>query len=133
APLLFAAKRLPSARSFIGFRDEASSFGEEELRARGEVSRVVGGFVTDSVAPALETERPSAVLACGPARMLAALQKICAAKGIAAFASIEERMGCGVGACLSCNCRIRKPGEKTAYMRVCKDGPVFDLSEVVFQ
>ncbi|MDR1510253.1 MAG: dihydroorotate dehydrogenase electron transfer subunit [Synergistaceae bacterium] len=133
APLLFAAQRLPGARSFIGFADEASSFGVEELRARGKVSLSTGGLVTDLVARALETERPSAIFACGPAPMLEAMQKICGAQGIASFASLEERMGCGVGACLVCSCPAGKRGEKTGYRRVCRDGPVFDLSEVIFR
>jgi dihydroorotate dehydrogenase electron transfer subunit len=133
APLMFAAKRLPVTKSFIGFRDAASSFGEGELRAICEVSRVVGGFVTDSVARSLETGRPDAIFACGPAPMLSALQKICAAASVTAFASLEAAMGCGVGACLVCSHAIKKQGEKARYRRVCKDGPVFDLSEVVFQ
>jgi dihydroorotate dehydrogenase electron transfer subunit len=133
APLLFAARRLPAVKSFVGFRDEVSAFGEDELRARGEVSRVIGGLVTDSVARSLETDRPRAIFACGPPQMLSALQKICGAAGVTAFASLEERMGCGVGACLVCNCAVKKQGEKPGYRRVCKDGPVFGLSEVIFR
>ena len=53
APLMFAAKHMPVTKSFIGFRDAASSLGEDELQTSCEVSRVIGGFVTDSVARAL--------------------------------------------------------------------------------
>jgi dihydroorotate dehydrogenase electron transfer subunit len=133
APLLFAAKRLPIAKSFVGFRDTASSFGEEELRKSGEVLSVIGGLVTDSVVRALETERPDAIFACGPKPMLASLQKICESANVTAFVSLEAMMGCGVGACLVCNHAVKKRGEIAAYRRVCRDGPVFDLSEVIFQ
>jgi dihydroorotate dehydrogenase electron transfer subunit len=132
APLLFAAERLPEARLFIGFRNEDSSFGREELASRDNVSFVTGGLVTNAVARALEAERPGVIFACGPPPMLAALKKICETREMAAFASLEERMGCGIGACLCCNCRIKKRGEESRYVRVCRDGPVFDLSEVVF-
>jgi dihydroorotate dehydrogenase electron transfer subunit len=133
APLMFAAGRLPVTKSFIGFRDAASSFGEDELRESCEALRVIGGFVTDSVARALTEERPDAIFACGPAPMLSVLQKICGAADVTAFASLEAMMGCGVGACLVCSHAIKKRGEKARYRRVCRDGPVFDLSEVVFQ
>jgi dihydroorotate dehydrogenase electron transfer subunit len=133
APLMFAAKRLPGVKSFVGFRDAASSFGVDELGESGEVSQVTGGFVTDHVARALENERPDAIFACGPPPMLAALRKICAAAETAAFASLEARMGCGVGACLVCACRVRKRDGSPGSARVCRDGPVFSLPEVIFQ
>ena len=43
--------------------------------------------------------------------------------------SLEQHMGCGIGACLTCACKIRRRGE-TEFLRVCKDGPVFDAEEV---
>ena len=58
--------------------------------------------------------------------MLRALQAAMAGKGIPVYVSLEERMGCGIGACLVCVC------DKTdgAHARVCKDGPVFEIGEV---
>ncbi|MPN63150.1 Dihydroorotate dehydrogenase B (NAD(+)), electron transfer subunit [bioreactor metagenome] len=47
------------------------------------------------------------------------------------YFSLEERMGCGVGACLTCACKISSQ-EGSNYMRVCRDGPVFRSDEVVF-
>jgi dihydroorotate dehydrogenase electron transfer subunit len=140
APLIFAAERLAetepqiSLASFLGFRDEASSFGAGELKNFGSVAVNAGGFVTDEAKKKLETERPEMIFACGPEPMLAALQKIAAAANVRAFVSLEERMGCGVGACLVCNCRVKtdSPGG-VKYRRVCKDGPVFDISEAVFR
>jgi dihydroorotate dehydrogenase electron transfer subunit len=45
--------------------------------------------------------------------------------------SIEERMACGVGACLGCAVAIRGPEGKREYVRVCKEGPIFDLREIL--
>jgi len=71
-----------------------------------------------------------AVFSCGPNPMLAALQQALPA-GCAAFASLEEYMACGVGACLGCVARIEINGA-VQHLTVCKEGPVFDLRQVVF-
>lgn len=141
APLLHVAVRLaregaPRAglRAFAGFRDTAHAYTVEELRACAETTLAVGGFVTDSFLEALRDVTPDLVLACGPTPLLKALQAVCGERGIPAYASLEERMGCGLGACLVCNCGLRDPDDpgRIAYRRVCRDGPVFPLSEVVF-
>ena len=74
----------------------------------------------------------TAVLACGPKPMLRALQAFCAARKLPLQVSLEERMGCGYGACVGCVCKLRRNGA-IVQKRVCKDGPVFDGSEVVFE
>lgn len=72
--------------------------------------------------------RPEAGLyACGPMAMLKEVAKICRYYRLQAQASLEERMGCGLGACLGC---VVKTG--AGYKRVCKDGPVFNLEEVLW-
>lgn len=65
-----------------------------------------------------------AVYACGPAPMLRALKTL--DKDIPVYVSLEERMGCGYGGCLTCVCATADNG----YKRVCVDGPVFDTREV---
>lgn len=67
------------------------------------------------------------VYTCGCMPMLKEISKICTRYKLRAQASLEERMGCGVGACLGCVVNTT-----SGYKRVCKDGPVFDLNEVVF-
>ena len=71
--------------------------------------------------------RPDVVLACGPTPMLRALKTAVKGRDIPVYVSLEERMGCGIGACLVCVC------DKTdgAHARVCKDGPVFEIGDVV--
>lgn len=70
------------------------------------------------------------VYACGPNPMLAALKRMLP-PGVPAFASLEEYMACGTGACLGCVAPIEEDGE-VKYQTVCKQGPVFDLRRVRF-
>lgn len=86
-------------------------------------------FVTCLLGDKLESSGYDAIYACGPAPMLKALKATLAGSSIPCFVSLEERMGCGVGACLVCNCKTLEGGE-WRYRRVCKDGPVFDIAEV---
>lgn len=68
------------------------------------------------------------VCACGPKPMLAAVARIAAETGIRARVSLEEFMGCGLGACLGCVIKT-----KAGYKRICHDGPVFDAQEMVWE
>jgi len=132
APLYLLAKELAAAgkavSAVIGFRTAAEVFAAEELAALGvavavvtqDGTRGVKGFVTDAL-PA--PEACGFVYACGPAPMLRALSGLI---GAGEF-SLEERMGCGFGACMGCTCRT-KSGPK----RVCKDGPVFAKEELIW-
>ncbi len=139
APLLYLAELLAKRRersrglaSFVGFRDESLAFGVNELERYGAIELTIGGFVTDPLLKALERDRPSVIYACGPTALLRRLQEICRERGLRAFASLEEHMGCGIGACLVCSCKLRTQSDYE-YKRVCYDGPVFDLSEVLFE
>ncbi len=87
------------------------------------------GFVTAKLEEALEKNDTDIIYACGPAVMLSKVAKMASEKGIYCEVSMEERMGCGVGACLVCACKTVKNGQE--YMsHVCKDGPVFKAEEV---
>ncbi len=122
-------------RSYLGYRDkehavlldEFACFGNlfvgTDDGSLGKKDNAVNMFLAD-----YEDFRPDAVLSCGPLPMFRALQKAVEERGIdiPVFISMEERMGCGIGACLVCTCKT-KNGRK----RVCKDGPVFPIDEVV--
>jgi dihydroorotate dehydrogenase electron transfer subunit len=69
--------------------------------------------------------------ACGPAAMLRALAEAIRGKNFIAHASLEARMGCGFGACWGCVVKTKHP--KRPYQRVCKDGPVFRLEDIVWE
>jgi dihydroorotate dehydrogenase electron transfer subunit len=71
------------------------------------------------------------VYACGPMAMLEALARLVKPKGFICQASLEARMGCGFGACWGCVVKTNDP--KTPYQRVCKEGPVFSLEDIVWE
>ena len=85
------------------------------------------GFVDALVRQELEQDKNyDAVLACGPKPMLRNVARVAQEFGLPCQVSMEERMGCGVGACLVCACDMADGSRK----HVCKDGPVFDSREV---
>ena len=85
------------------------------------------GFVDALVRQELEQDKAyDYVLACGPKPMLRNVAKVAEEFGIPCLVSMEERMGCGIGACLVCACDMADGSRK----HVCKDGPVFDSKEV---
>ena len=115
---------------FFGFRD-APYFMEEyrEIANLVKVSTDTGavgfhGFVTQLYDPA----DYDVVLVCGPTVMMKNAARLCAEKGTPCFVSMEKKMACGIGACLGCTCET-KSGEGKS---VCKNGPVFDATEVFF-
>lgn len=101
----------------------------EIKRRRRRGLKFLTGFTTkDTARLTIGDYRPEAGLyACGPTAMLKEVAKICRYYRIQAQASLEERMGCGLGACLGCVVKTR-----AGYKRVCKDGPVFNLEEVLW-
>jgi dihydroorotate dehydrogenase electron transfer subunit len=70
------------------------------------------------------------IYACGPAAMIRSLGSIARKSAIRCEVSLEERMACGIGACLGCAVAIMDSSGKSAYRRVCHDGPVFDIREI---
>lgn len=85
------------------------------------------GFVDGQVREILERDSGyAAVLACGPKPMLRNVARVAEEFGVPCQVSMEERMGCGIGACLVCACDMKDGTRK----HVCKDGPVFDAREV---
>lgn len=121
--------------SYIGFRNAGAVCLLDELgKSRkltvttddgsyGEKGNAVSAFIDDY--PNIKVD---AVIACGPPVMLGVLKKKLKEEGISVpcFVSLEERMGCGMGACLVCVCKTVS-GENA---RVCRDGPVFEINEV---
>ena len=72
------------------------------------------------------------IFACGPTPMLRAIKTYAEEKGIECYISLEERMACGIGACLACVCKSTQVDDhsKVHNKRVCKEGPVFNAEEV---
>ena len=121
-------------RAYMGFRNERAICMTDEIAAGAALYVATddgsAGFHGTAVA-AFEKDfdffKPDVVLACGPTPMLKALKAATEGKGVPVYVSLEERMGCGIGACLVCVCD-KTDGKKA---RVCKDGPVFEINEVV--
>ena len=137
-PILELAKEMDCEKKQIiaGYRDE-QTFLREEFEKNGELfistedgSVGVKGNVLDAVRTCgLEAD---IIYACGPTPMLRAIKQYAEEKGITCYISLEERMACGIGACLGCVCKTK---EKDAHSnvnnkRICKDGPVFLSTEV---
>ena len=123
------------ATAILGYRSKDRAILVDEFRencagvrlATDDGSMGYHGFVDALVRRELEEDRNyDAVLACGPTPMLRSVAKAAEAFGVPCLVSMEERMGCGVGACLVCVCDMKDGTRKHA----CKDGPVFDSKEV---
>jgi NAD(P)H-flavin reductase len=69
---------------------------------------------------------------CGPNRMMEMMAGICQRAGIPLKVLLEKRMGCGIGVCFSCVQKVRRADGSEDYVRVCKDGPVFDAKDIVW-
>jgi dihydroorotate dehydrogenase electron transfer subunit len=91
------------------------------------------GPVTDLLGEEIRRYDPKHTLicACGPMPMIRSLKRLLAEHPIPCQVSLEERMACGLGACLGCVVTVRIGTGKKEYLRVCKEGPVFDIAEVI--
>ena len=87
------------------------------------------GFVSEVLKDVLKDN--AVIFTCGPKPMFKAIKAVADTKKLVkVFASFEEYMGCGIGACVSCVIEI-KMGDTNEYKRVCKDGTIFELNDVV--
>ncbi len=136
-PLLELAKQLPGEKQIVlGYRD-SQMFLKEEFEAEGPVfvatdngSAGTKGTVIDAIN---ENGLQGEVLyACGPLPMLRAVKAYGEAHHIETWISMEERMACGIGACLACVCRSTETDahSRVHNKRICKEGPVFLAGEV---
>lgn len=135
-PMLQTAKELHAEKTAVlGYRDELFLNEEFENFANVFVATEDGsagtkGNVMDAIREnALEAD---VIFACGPTPMLRAIKTFAEEKNIPCWISMEERMACGVGACLACVCKSKEvDGHSHVHnKRICKDGPVFLSTEV---
>ena len=139
-PMVELAKELKesgvSAIAVVGYRDN-KLFLKEDLERFAEVyvatedgsEGVKGNVLTVMDEKNIEAD---VIMACGPMPMLRGIKKYSEEKGIKAYISLEERMACGVGACLGCVCKTKKVDHHSHVnnARICTDGPVFDAEDV---
>lgn len=134
APVAGFATTLPDGSYDFYASFKSGSYGLEHIAAKNLIvttddgSKGIRGMISAALTADVIRQRGYTVLyACGPTPMLAYLQGICAQAGIRAYLSMENRMACGVGACLGCTIATTQ-GNK----RCCKDGPVFDGATLDF-
>jgi len=152
APLLAlceeSIRKGKEVRVLIGALNKELVIGEENFRKLGakvdvatdDGSYKYKGLVTDLLEGSIrEGWLADQIFACGPKLMLKKINEIALEVNINCQVSLEERMGCGIGACLGCVCKIKAKEKnnnqnqiKYIYKRVCVDGPIFEGSEVVW-
>ena len=132
-PMYLLAKKLiaqgKKVEVILGFNTKSEVFYEEEFKKLGcgvTVTTVDGsygakGFVTD----VLQKMDYSYFYTCGPEPMLRAVYRASKTSGQMSF---EKRMGCGFGACMGCSCKTI-----TGYKRICKEGPVMQKEEILWE
>lgn len=136
-PMLELAKSLSAKATIVlGYRDE-QLFLKEQFEDYGQLeiatdNGAVG--VHGTVVDVLEQKQITGdvIYACGPKPMLAAVKRYAMEHEIKCYVSMEERMACGIGACLGCVCQTKEEDAHSHVhnTRVCKDGPVFLAEEV---
>jgi dihydroorotate dehydrogenase electron transfer subunit len=116
---------LPPAGIMKSFREVTSKVHvateDGSAGVRGMSTDVLNAFLTK-----MEKKTHLVIYACGPHAMLAAVSRIAAEHAIPCYVSMEERMACGLGACMGCSIPMKAGG----YKRACKEGPVFDSKEI---
>lgn len=140
-PLLYLLEESHCAckTAFLGFRtkeaivlqDAFHRTAQKLVIATDDGSYGTNGLITYPFMAWLEAERPDRVYSCGPAPMMKIVARACVQKGIFCEVSMEQRMGCGIGACLVCACKVQD-GDDYQYAHVCKDGPVFPAERLIF-
>ncbi len=140
-PLYEIAKELKDKaeiNTYLGFRSKEYVTCENEFQkisnklviTTDDGSYGEKGFAIDYLK---QGGKPDVIMACGPLPMLRAVKKYAMEENIPCQVSLEERMGCGIGACLGCAVKTSESTQEAPqYKHVCKDGPVFNCTEVEF-
>lgn len=137
-PMLYSAKQASEAIAILGFRnkdaviltDDFEKVCQKVYVATDDGSFGIHGFTTDVLKTVINDV--DLVCACGPTPMLKALAQICKDNNTPCQVSLEERMGCGIGACLVCACKTLDKNGNEEHSHVCKKGPVYNAEEVVW-
>lgn len=141
APLLPVPRSFPGKeyRAYLGFNSASHVILQREFEAAVKECKIATddgsfgrrGYPTDILKEDIAGGyKPDVLLVCGPTPMLRAVRDIAESRGIDAYMTGENRMGCGVGACLVCTCKVMAGGGAYHNLRSCADGPVFDLKKV---
>ena len=140
-PLYELAKNLKESdvNIYLGFRnkdlvtleDEFSELSKKLVITTDDGSYKEKGFAIDFMKKDCSEEKFDRIYACGPLPMLKAIQEFAKKEGITAEISLEERMGCGIGACVGCAVLTQDSDGNQKYKYVCQHGPVFNSKDVI--
>jgi len=129
---------IENVKVFLGAATKEGLPGSEQINKMGfslhiatdDGSRGFKGNVVELYQQVLGTVPIDSIYACGPLPMLKNLSAVVTPESKIEV-SVEEKMACGVGACLSCICKVRQAAGEPMYAHVCKDGPVFKLRDLI--
>jgi dihydroorotate dehydrogenase electron transfer subunit len=124
APFYYGLQSKPEADVYLGYSKEDYVVADFQMQCKGNVTVNVGGLILDDV----DFIAYDTIIACGPHAMLQAVQSRQRSSGTGAdvYVSLENRMACGIGACLVCSVKCLDTRKKA-----CTDGPVFRAQEVI--
>ena len=136
-PMLGVAAELKEkAVAVLGFRNQDAVILEKDFQAVGAKTIIAtddGSYGHHGLVTDLCTDQEfDCVMACGPAPMLKAVRALAEERGVPCYVSLEERMACGIGACLGCAVGLLKEDGSQYFGHVCKDGPVFESHRVAW-
>lgn len=117
------SEKSPKADAYLGFSNTPILVDEFEKYCNKVKYSLGDTFVTDII----NVEDYDNIMVCGPTPMMKKVVEMTKGKDINVYVSLENRMACGVGACLVCTCKTSEGNKRT-----CKDGPVFKGEEVIF-
>ena len=135
-PMVEVAKQLDADKIAVcGYRDETYLVDDLSANAKVIIATEDGSVgVAGNVLDAIKGNglKADIIFACGPTPMLRAIKEYALANNIECYISMEERMACGIGACLACVCQSKDKDHHSNVnnKRICKDGPVFLSTEV---
>jgi dihydroorotate dehydrogenase electron transfer subunit len=144
-PLLFllADSKAHVKNAYLGFRnkelvvleDEFSTYAGSMKITTDDGSYGYNGFVTDLIKKDMENQKYDMIYSCGPIPMLKKISRLAEESGTECQISLEQRMGCGFGACLVCACKTKTKTNDDGwqYSHVCKDGPVFSSRDIIWE
>lgn len=140
-PLYELAKQLQgkakNINTYLGFRNRSLVTCEKEFEKLSNKLTITTddgsykgkGFAINYLINDSKIEKPDIIFACGPLPMLKSIREFAIKEDITCQISLEERMGCGIGACLGCAVKVIS-GKEERYGHVCKEGPVFYATDV---
>jgi dihydroorotate dehydrogenase electron transfer subunit len=147
-PLLYLLKssKAENKTALLGFRTKAAVVLENQFRAAAQHVEIATddgtygnkAFVTDLLEQRIIElnklgQKLDLVYTCGPTPMMRKVAAIAEKNNIGCQVSMEQRMGCGIGACLVCACKTKQGEDDWSFSHVCKDGPVFWSTDVCWE